>query len=171
MILSYVYLLYTSLLFLSSNGITQTFFLVTSLLFAIYTSGRFYGEVKASKDFIEISSHGIKYRETPGIYQGWLPVENEMKFDEIKTTDVVKIKNIFNPNSENMAIYLIPITGKPKIIGTKLNQKQITKIGLAMKGSVVLSNALQRLIGDDSTVSDVVDTAKELWKSFKSKGE
>ena len=103
--------------------------------------------------------------------QGWLPTSKFIPFKDVKSVDIVKIRNVFDPDSENTAIVLSPKQGRTRVIGTKLDNDQIIKVGLAMKGSVAISNTLQRILGDEGTVSDVVDTAKEIWKSFKSKEE
>ncbi len=157
--------------FLSSKGILPILFLFTSFLLTIYFSGRFYCEIKAHKDFIDISTQGLRFRETPGLSVGWLPINDSIKFEDIKKSDMIKIKNIFNPTRESLAIYLIPVEGKPIILGTKLNEKQIMKIGIALKGSVVISNALQRFIGDETQVKDILDTAKGIWKNITNKEE
>ena len=169
MILSLIYLFYSIQSLLSSSEIIQVISVFTSILLTIYISGRLYGEINANKDFIDISTQGIHYRETPGISQGWLPTNNKIKFEEIKTTDIVKIKNLFRPNQENLAIYLIPEEGRPIVVGTKLSEKQIMKVGLALKGSVVVSNALQRFIGDETQVKDILDTAKGYWNNLRNK--
>lgn len=171
LILSLVLLFFSSQFFLSSKGILQILSFFTSILLTIYFSGRFYGEIHSQKDFIDISTQGLRFRETPGLSVGWLPINDSIKFEEIKTTDIVQIKNIFHPNSENLAIYLIPVVGKPIILGTKLSEKQITKIGFALKGSVVISNALQRFIGEETQVKDILDTAKGIWKNITNKEE
>ncbi|MCE7735315.1 MAG: hypothetical protein GPJ54_10590 [Candidatus Heimdallarchaeota archaeon] len=155
--------------FLDSAGLVQLFNLITSVMFVIYIAGRIYGEINAHKDFINISKQGIDYRETPGVAQGWLPVSRLLAFDQVKSIDVIKIKNLFNPESENMAIYMLPVSGKAKVIGSKLDNDQIMKVGFALKGSVAISNTLQRFLGEDSQVKDAIDTAKQMWNSFKSK--
>ncbi|OLS29270.1 MAG: hypothetical protein HeimC2_01170 [Candidatus Heimdallarchaeota archaeon LC_2] len=167
MILSLLFLSFSINSFLSSNSAIVMITLFTSFLITIYISGRFYGELNAKKDFIDISTQGIKYRETPGLYQGWLSTNNMIRFEDVKTTDIIKIKNIFNPDHENLAIYLIPVKGRPIVLGTKLSQDQIMKVALALKGSVVISNALQRFIGDETQVKDILDKAKGIWKSIK----
>lgn len=142
---------------------------MTSIIFVTYLCGRIYGELNAHKDFINISKQGIDFRETPGLAQGWLPVGKSLKFDQVKSVDIVQIKNVFNPDSENMAIYLMPTEGKAVVMGSKLDKDQIMKVGLALKGSVAISNTLQRLIGAEGQVKDVVDSAKQMWNQFKSK--
>jgi hypothetical protein len=136
---------------------------------AIYIVGRLYGEINANKDYIEISTSGIKFRETPGLGHGWLPISKMLMFEDVKNVDVIQTKNVFNSDSQNLAIYLIPNIGKPIIMGSKLNPDQIAKVGFALKGSVAISNTLQRFIGEEGQVKDILDSAKEIWQSFRSK--
>lgn len=155
--------------FLDLSGLIQIMNLITSIIFVTYMAGRIYGEINAHKDFINISKQGIRFRETPGIAQGWLPVTKLIAFDQVKSIDIIKIKNVFNPESENMAIYLLPTIGKARVMGSKLDSDQIMKVGFALKGSVAISNTLQRFLGDDGQVKDVVNSAKQMWNSFRSK--
>jgi preprotein translocase subunit Sss1 len=158
-----------------ANGNVSTLNLmnmIVTTLFLIYVLGRLYGEFGCDKDFIEIRADGLFYRETPSFQVGWLPQQQILSFDMIRSIDLVTTKNIFTPNQEKLAILVNLQKGRSKLIGTRLNQKQLTEIAVAMKGSVMLSGTLKRILGEDVTLKDVVDTAKDIWKSIrKPKGE
>ena len=141
-------------------------------MFVIYLVGRIYGELNTHKDFITISSEGIQYRETPSFQMGWLPANRSYNFDQIRSVDMVSAKKLFNPDAETFGILLHFHQGRSQLIGTRLEQKQLMEIAFAMKGSVMLTGSLKRILGDDVTLKDVVDTAKGIWNSFtKKRGE
>ena len=122
LILGFIFLASTLTSFMKTTGLIQVINLVISTIFVIYLLGRIYGELNVKKDYINISKHGIEFRETPGLSQGWLPVTKSIAFDQVKSIDIIQIKNVFNSNSENMAIYLQPVKGKAIVMGSKLNK-------------------------------------------------
>ncbi|MHA2276707.1 MAG: hypothetical protein ACXAC2_13110, partial [Candidatus Kariarchaeaceae archaeon] len=69
--------------FLDSTGSLVVLNLFVSLIVAIYIVGRLYGEINANKDYIEISTSGIKFRETPGLGHGWLPISKMLMFEDV----------------------------------------------------------------------------------------
>ena len=100
---------------------------------------------------------------------GWLPSNRTYSFGQIRSVDMVSAKKLFNPNEETYGILLHFNKGRSQLIGTRLDQKKLMEIAFAMKGSVMLTGSLKRILGEDVTLKDVVDTAKGIWNSFTRK--
>lgn len=155
-------------------GIIQILNVVGSSALIIYVSGRLYGELFKHRDYIDISSKGIIFRETPVFGAGWLPINKHVKFEDIKSADAVEVNSMFSPNKKHMAILLWPKIGKQIIIGSQLSNNQLIKIGLALRGTIVLSHSLEKILGSEKvgkTIKDVFDGAKKFYDKYQeSKG-
>ncbi len=145
--------------------------LLISFSLLIYSLGRLYGEITKDRDFIEITADGITYRSTPAFGFGWIPRVNMIKFSEISKVDMIQISSYLQPEKKSNALLLQLKTGKDLIIGTHLNEEQLMGVLLSLKGSVVFSNAIKRLFGDevnvDDTIKNLVKNAKDLWNRYK----
>jgi hypothetical protein len=128
-----------------------------------------YGEFYKENDYIEISRDGVKFRETPTFGVGWLPINQQIPFDEIRIADMVEVSSTFSPKKKRLAILLWPKNKKQIIIGSQLSKDQLVKISLALKGTVVLSKSLEKILGLDlgAKFSDVVDGARNIWEKYQ----
>ena len=152
------------------NAFTGIYFVLASTLF-IYVIGRIYGLFRIRDDFIELTKDHLAFRSTPPFGTGWLPKNRIYKFDEIAQVDIIEIVPFQNPDHAIMALQLKLTNYKREIVGNNLSQEQIVRVGLALKGTVALSNSLQRILGKDDVgeqLKDIVDIGKSLWNSLKS---
>ncbi len=171
MIVSIIFLYMTFLNF-DKNDMVSFFTVLLSSIFLIYISGRLYGEVTANNDFVEITKEGIVYRETPGFGLGWLPYAGKIDFNVIGDVDLIEIQTFLGFERKYNAILIrTKLSGKNIIIGSKLAPEHLMEALLAMKGSVLFSNKINRILGDHPEVGDtlkqVADIAKGLWNRFQ----
>ncbi len=161
--------------FANPSKTIQVINVMGSCLLLIYVVGRFYGETYKHRDFVDLSSDGLTFRETPSFGLGWMPITRQMKFEEIKSADIVELQSFFHPDKKKTALLLWPRIGKQVIIGSHLSKSQIVKVGLALRGTVMLSNSLEKLIGlekVESTIRGVFEGAKKIYDKYQvSKGE
>lgn len=171
-------LTFGSLLFLGSAiffvlndpSLSAIFLLMLSLSVLIYFLGRIISEMRSNQDYIEILAEGVKYRSTPPFGSGWLAQKNFIPFEKIYQADLVQVSPFYNANQTNLAILLQTADEGNIIIGNNLDPEQLLKVGIALRGTVTLSNQLQRFLGIENvgeTFKGFVDTAKNIWNQFK----
>jgi len=172
-VVAFGYSIYWNLNYTGFLGLTL-FILATSYL--IYVIGRVYGLYTLERDFIEITKDHVSFRSTPPFGLGWLPVSGDLSFGDIQKADIMQIKPFHNPNVETMAIQIITSmeAGQRRyIIGNNLRKEQLIKVGLALQGTVTVSNALKRLLGNSDELGeqlkDLVDIGKSFINSFRNK--
>ncbi|MCY3410580.1 MAG: hypothetical protein INQ03_02980 [Candidatus Heimdallarchaeota archaeon] len=150
---------------------SSIFNFVLSISLLVYFAGRLYGEFTINKDYIEVTSEGIRFRETPGVSFGWIPKNVFLSFDSIERVDLIEIKFFFQPERKFPALLIISKAGKEFILGSKLSREQQVNVLIALRGSVTFSSAIHKLLeispemGD--TLKSAVNLAKGIWKNYK----
>lgn len=146
--------------------------IVADLSLLAYSGMKIYIVLTQDHDFVKITADGVIHRSTSP-YSFLIPKITTIKFSQIKTVDLVKFSSQFNQKKKKTAILLHPYSGKQQIIGANLSEAQQNAVLLALKGSVKFSHALQTLFGPDAnvdtTIKNVVASAKEAWKSLQNK--
>ena len=168
-ILSAFFIYVSSARFFDSPNATNGFFVFSSLLLIIYSGGKFYSFRQYKEDFIEISTEGISFRQTPRFGGGWLTNQQFFTFEDVFSISIVEQRNLWSDTTKK-GVLLIPKVGKPIIIGDRYSENQIIKIGFAMQGSVKLAGPLKRLLGNPEigdTLKTVISTAKGIWDAYK----
>jgi hypothetical protein len=142
----------------------------------VYVVGRLYGELQVKKDFVEISSETVKFRSTPPFGNGWLPKTKEFSFDEIGKIDIIEIEPFYDPNNTRLSLALYTKNNKAYYFGNNLQEEQIIKIGLTLKGTVTLSRTLSSFLGTTTDevgdqIKDIINVGKSLWNAFQKRGK
>lgn len=157
----------------NSSSILSAIYFIVAVLFFTYTLGRIYGYSTLERDFIQITKEKISFRSTPAFGMGWLPESGKYLFADIEKADLVQLTNYQNQGKKKMALQLRLLTGREIIIGNNLSDDQIIKIGLALKGTVTLSNALKSFLGSTNEqlgdqIQDIVSKGKAIWNTLTS---
>lgn len=165
------FFLYNAIIYFTINNFVSVFNLILATFIEIYLIGRIYGEMNVQKDYVEVTQEGINFRETPGFGMGWLPRNGMITFDAVGHVDLIEIQSFLQPEKKSKAILLRTKSNKRLIIASKLGEEQKINILLALRGSVTLSSAIQKILGSNPEVGDtikqVADFAKNVWKRYK----
>lgn len=152
---------------------TDVLSLILATFLLTYGFGKLYGELTLDKNYIKVTETALEFREVPVLGLGWFPKTRSIKFDLIRSVDLVEVKSPLLPESHQPYLMVTTKEGKSYIIGRNYSPDQLQKIAIGLSGVTTLTNKLLGFInkttGKAYSIEDIVNIGKNIISSLREK--